>query len=166
MAMSWKARRVAGAVGGRCRARAARALVGGTCLLLTWAAIGCDEKLSDITGPTPNLTPTFTSIQQNIFASGASNACTNCHNPVGAPFAGNLNLAGDNAYTALVGVPSFNKPGAVRVIPGDPDTSYLIQKIEGRSGIAGQRMPMNGPFLTEGQILVIRRWIQLGAERN
>ena len=30
--------------------------------LLTMAA--CDEKLSDLTGPTPNLTPSFASIQK------------------------------------------------------------------------------------------------------
>lgn len=135
-------------------------------VLAVTVASGCDEKLSDITGPTPNLTPTFTSIQREIFASGTQTSCTNCHNAVGARFAGNLDLSGEAGYAALVNVASRNRAGAVRVIPGDPDNSYLIQKLEGRS-IFGLRMPQNGPpYLTDGQILVIRRWIQLGAERN
>ena len=51
-------------------------------------------------------------------------------------------------------------------IPGDPENSYLIHKLEGRSTIAGVRMPLNGPYLEAGQILVIRRWIEIGAPNN
>ena len=52
-------------------------------------------------------------------------------------------------------------------MPGDPDASYLIHKLEGASDITGLRMPRNGPpFLTAGQILVIRRWIEVGAPNN
>ena len=67
-------------------------------------------------------------------------------------------------------VPSRGKPGAIRVIPGDPDNSYLIHKLDGAvrgEAIVGVRMPLGtGPFLTEGQIRVIRRWIELGAPNN
>ena len=56
--------------------------------------------------------------------------------------------------------------GAVRVIPSDPENSYLIHKLEGRSTIAGVRMPLGGPYLETGQILVIRRWIEIGAPNN
>ena len=38
-------------------------LLGIACL----ASIGCDEKLSTVAGPTPNLEPTFASIQSDIF---------------------------------------------------------------------------------------------------
>lgn len=130
---------------------------------------GCDEKLSDLTGPTPNLQPTFSSIQNEILlssdASGRS-ACVNCHQPGG--LSGNLlNLRAGDAYARLVQAPSRQKNGAVLVVPGDPDGSYLIQKLEGRLGIVGQRMPFNGPpFLTDGQILVIRTWIRNGAANN
>jgi hypothetical protein len=52
------------------------------------------------------------------------------------------------------------------VIPGDPQNSYLIRKLEGRD-INGERMPRGtGPFLTEGQIIVIRKWIEDGAPNN
>ena len=76
-------------------------------------------------------------------------------------------LLDGRAYDALVGRPSTGKPGATRVIPGDPDNSYIVKKLEGASDIAGVRMPRgNGPFLTSGQMLVIRRWIQQGAQNN
>jgi len=129
----------------------------------------CDEKLSDITGPTTNLNPSFSSINQNILQSSDSSgrsACVQCHTNQGRNPAGGLNLAGD-PYSALVGKPSVGKPGAILVIPGDPESSYLYQKLEGTAGIAGLRMPRNGPpFLTDGQIEVIERWIEEGAKNN
>lgn len=137
------------------------------CLLLA----GCDEKLSSITGPTPELVPTFSSIQRNILTSTDSAgraACTNCHTTAGGrtPPAG-MDLGSPNAHAQIVNVGSINKPGAIRVVPGDPENSYLIHKIEGRAGIFGLRMPRSGPpYLTDGQIRVIKRWIELGALNN
>jgi hypothetical protein len=122
----------------------------------------CDEKLSDLTGPTPNLKPTLTSIQSEIF----SQRCVSCHTGNGRFLPGVMNLTDGNAYASLVGVPSIQRPALQRVAPGDVENSYLIHKVEGRSGIGGQRMPLNGTALTEGQILVIKRWIELGAPNN
>lgn len=141
-----------------------------TLLLSCLAVAACDESLSDLTGPTPNLQPTFSSIQTEIFettdASGRQ-LCTGCHTAAGRAPAGGLNLTAAASYAALVGGASVTKPGEVRVIPGDPENSYLIHKLEGRPGIVGLRMPRtNGPFLTEGQMLVIKRWIELGAPNN
>jgi hypothetical protein len=129
---------------------------------------GCDEKLRDITGPSPNLLPTFSSIQQEIFQTTEAGRamCVNCHTNVGRNPAAGLNLAVD-PYNALINVPSRQKPELMLVAPGNPDASYLIHKLEGRSGIVGLRMPRNGPtYLTDGQLLVIRRWIAIGAPRN
>ena len=132
---------------------------------------GCDEKLRNLTGPTPELTTSFASIQQNIFAAPDSSgrvACTGCHTSAGRTPAAGLDLAGANAHAQLVNAASNGKPGAVRVIPGDPENSYLIHKIEGRANIVGLRMPRGttGPFLTDGQMRVIKRWIELGAPNN
>jgi hypothetical protein len=133
-------------------------------------AAGCDEKLSDIAGPSPGLAPTFSSIAQNIFASTDSSgraACIQCHTNQGRTPAAGLILLPEVAYAQLVGVASVQKPGAVRVVPGDADDSYMVHKLEGRSDIVGQRMPRTaGPFLTEGQMLIIRRWIDQGAQNN
>jgi len=134
------------------------------------AIAACDEKLSDLTGPTPNLEPTFSSIQKEIFETTDSSgrlACTNCHSNLGRNPSGGMNLLSGISYANLVGVASTGKPGAIRVIPGDPDNSYIIHKLEGRSDIIGVRMPRgNGPYLTDGQILVIKRWIANGAPNN
>ena len=78
-----------------------------------------------------------------------------------------LNLAEGVSYAQLVNVASVSKRGATRVIPGDPDNSYLIHKLEGGPGLVGNRMPnTGGPYLTAGQIAVIRRWIQEGAKND
>lgn len=139
-------------------------------LFLLALVAGCDEKLSDIAGPSPGLQPTLSSIAQNVFASTDSSgrvACTQCHTNQGRTPAANLNLLPEVAHAQLVNVASIQKPGAVRVIPGDADNSYLVQKLEGHPGIVGQRMPRTaGPFLTEGQMLIIRRWINQGAQNN
>ncbi|MGH9174043.1 MAG: hypothetical protein ACRD1H_06780 [Vicinamibacterales bacterium] len=139
-----------------------------TALVLNVA--GCDENLRDFAGPTPDLEPTFSSIQRDIFSTADSAgrvACTSCHNAAGASIAAGLNLTGASAYGILVNVPSTGKPSAIRVVPGDPDASYLIQKVEGAPGIVGERMPRtDGPFLTPGQIAIIRRWIERGAAND
>jgi hypothetical protein len=137
--------------------------------ILVLAAAGCDESLREFAGPTPDLEATFSSIQRDILDapdSAGRLACTSCHNPQGAIINGGLNLVGTGAYGALVNRPSTGKAGAVRVVPGDPNGSYLIQKLEGAQGIAGVRMPFTPPYLTTGQIAVIRRWIELGAANN
>ena len=144
-------------------------LAAGVLLVLGAASAGCDEKLEDLTGPTPNLEPTLSSIQREIFDttdSAGRQACANCHTDAGRTPPAGMNLRSGMAYNSLVGAASSGKPGAIRVIPGDPDNSYLIHKLEGRTDIVGTRMPRGNSFLTDGQILVIKRWIQLGAPNN
>ena len=119
-----------------------------TILLAATAAVAaCDEPLSTIAGPTPTLEPTFASIQKEIFETADSAgrvACTGCHTSTGRNPSGGLNLNHDVAYANLVSVPSARKAGAIRVIPGDPENSYIVHKVEGRSDIVGLRMPFTG----------------------
>ena len=77
-----------------------------------------------------------------------------------------LDLSTEGTHASLVGVVSRQKPAVLRVAPGDPANSYLIQKIEAQADIVGTRMPQRGPFLTDGQIAIIKRWIELGAKRD
>jgi hypothetical protein len=139
-------------------------------IILAVGATACDEKLSTIAGPTPNLEPTFSSIQANIFEltdSAGRNSCISCHTNVGRTPAGGVNLLHDVAYDQIVNVASAQIPSLKYVTPGDPENSYLLHKVEGRVGITGTRMPRNGPpYMTDGQILILRRWIELGAPRN
>jgi hypothetical protein len=135
----------------------------------TMAIAGCDQKLSDVAGPTPNLEPTFASIQRDIFSatdSSGRTSCVTCHTDQGRTPAAGLVLLDGRAYGALVGVASTRKPGAVRVTAGDPSASFLMDKLTGGAGIVGNRMPLNGPYLSDGQIRIIRRWIELGAKND
>lgn len=77
---------------------------------------------------------------------------------------GGLRLTGDAAddHAALVGVLATGLATETLVIPGDPDGSYLVKKLEDASGIAGARMPSGGP-LTADQIQLVRDWIADGA---
>ena len=125
----------------------------------------CQQLIADFT---PQLKPAFSSIQAEIFENGDSSgrpACISCHNAAGQFFTG-LNLTHDVAYANLVNVASRGRPSAIRVVPGEPDSSYLVHKLEGGPAIVGQRMPLNGPYLTAGQIAVVRRWIEEGAANN
>jgi hypothetical protein len=146
-----------------------RYLAGAALLAVSIGSAACDESLSSVTGATPNLNPTFSSIQNDIFSNADSTgraACTQCHNAVGGRFNG-LDLSPAVAYGNLVGVASRGRPTAIRVVPGDPENSYLLHKLDGRPGIVGVRMPLSGPpYLTDGQILVIKRWIELGARND
>ncbi len=123
------------------------------------AIAGCDESLSSLAGPTPNLRPTFASIQAEIFNStdgSGRTACISCHTSNGRTPAGGLDLTSAVSYSRLVNVPSGQQPSVLRVAPGSPDRSYLLHKLEGRPGITGGRMPRGtGPFLTDGQMQVI-----------
>src|SRR5207245_11599590 len=60
----------------------------------------------------------------------------------------------------LINVPSPRHANLIRVVPGDPDASVLIQKLQGADGLLGDRMPDGGPYLTTATINVIRQWIQ------
>ncbi len=106
--------------------------------------------------PAP-LTADFQSIQDNVFTP----ICTKCHLGANAPEGLQLDQA--HSYALLVGVPSAEIPAILRVKPGDPANSYLIQKLEGAGGIVGVQMPFGGPYLPQSTIDVIRQWITNGA---
>jgi hypothetical protein len=66
----------------------------------------------------------------------------------------------------LVGVASAEQPAVLRVAPGDPDSSYIIRKLQGTPGISGAQMPADGPpYLPQSTIDVIRQWITNGAPK-
>lgn len=114
------------------------------------------------TPTTPALQPTFSSIRTQVFQVW----CVACHSGVGRVPDGGFRLDANVAYGELVNAQSSDKAAAVRVVPGNPNDSYLIQKLEGRSDIVGGRMPLGGPFLSQADIDVIRAWIAQGAQNN
>jgi hypothetical protein len=90
--------------------------------------------------------------------------CAICH--MTGEEAGNMSLVPDNAIASLVGVASAEAPTQTRVVPGDPDKSYLVMKLEGTHmahGGAGARMPFGGAPLPAEEIGKVRKWIAEGA---
>ena len=75
---------------------------------------------------------------------------------------GGLTLGDGSEHAALVGVESVAAPGAILVVAGDAEQSYLIQKLEGAAGIVGDPMPPSG-LLDQARIDAVRAWIDAGA---
>jgi uncharacterized protein (TIGR03118 family) len=108
---------------------------------------------------------TLSQLQSSVFTP----LCSGCHNgsnPPGGPLPGSQNLTAGNSFAALVGVASIEQPALRRVKAGDPDNSYLIQKLEGAPGISGSRMPLGGAALDPATLDQIRSWIASGAPNN
>lgn len=106
--------------------------------------------------PSGTIEPSWRWIQDNVFTP----ICTACHIGTGAPEG--LRLDEQFSYQLLVGKPSQQIPSLLRVAPGDPDNSYLIQKLNGTAA-DGSRMPLGGSPLPQATMDAIRQWITNGA---
>jgi hypothetical protein len=109
-------------------------------------------------GPLP---PTIEAIQEHVFTP----ICSRCHHGALAPEGLHLSDT-QTSYDNLVNVASQEEPQLKRVLPGDPDDSYIIHKIEGTQE-SGDQMPDGcpsaEPCLDAETIAVIRQWIADGA---
>ena len=90
--------------------------------------------------------PTFTAIWDEVFVPTGCNSGS-CH----GGGAGGLSMASkDEAWRDLVNVvsdgPACASTGLVRVVPGDPETSLLVDKIANRPPVCGSAMPFAGPL--------------------
>ena len=105
---------------------------------------------------------TLDDIQAAVFGPG----CSGCHSgPTSGVLPAGMNLSTANdSFAALVGTASIQVPALSRVAAGDPDNSYLIQKLEGTAAVGG-RMPLGGTPLDQEIIDDIRQWITDGAQR-
>lgn len=135
-------------------------------LCMTCALAGCagdgaglDENGRPEGESSGTLQANFQSIQDNVFTP----VCTGCHAGAAAPLG--LRLDEGASYALLVNAPSVEVPSVRRVQPGNPDASYLIQKLEGTAARGG-RMPLNQPALPPETIAVIRQWITDGAPNS
>lgn len=136
--------------------------------ILALLVTGCGGGSGSGASPPPPLPPpppppaafgaNFSEIQDNVFTPNC--ATSGCHLGAGAPQG--LILDATNSYGLLVDVASAEVPSLLRVEPGDPDNSYLIQKLEGTAAV-GAQMPLGGTPLPQNEINVIRQWITEGA---
>jgi len=103
--------------------------------------------------------------------------CVRCHsvgglgfNQTGGGENGGLNLTPGNSYNSLVNQSTFQLPDEApkwRVRPGDPDESYIIQKISPGTPKFKSRMPTDGPpYVSVMEIQLIRDWILRGAPND
>jgi hypothetical protein len=138
-----------------------RAAVQALWLVLALALCGCGSGKSS-TAPAA-VEPTLASIQAQVFASGC--AISSCHGSVGQR--GGLVLEEGRSYAQLVGVLAQNDAarakGKLRVAPGHPEQSFLIDKLTAPGSGEGDAMPYTGAALPAEQIEAIRTWIKQGA---
>jgi len=124
--------------------------------------VGCGGSSNSPSAPsetnTTSLNATFSSIQRQIFTP----RCVACH---GTVTNGGLDLSASVAFANLVNTRS-SQTSLLRVAPGDPESSYLIHKLEGRADIIGERMPQGGPFLSTTELDTIKAWVTAGALNN
>ncbi len=107
--------------------------------------------------PGASFGPDFSAIQSGLFTPTC--ATSGCHSGANPP--AGLNLEAGSSYANLVGIASSQEPGTQRVNAGNPDSSYLVQKLEGTAA-TGTVMPPSGG-IAQADIDVVRQWISAGA---
>ncbi|MCG8423884.1 MAG: hypothetical protein MJE77_38810 [Proteobacteria bacterium] len=68
------------------------------------------------------------------------------------------------SYAYLVNRPAIERPDRLRVAPGDPDSSFLVDKLRNRN--VGTIMPLGAEPLSEEEIRLIEDWIRQDALRR
>lgn len=92
--------------------------------------------------------------------------CATCH--MTGTEAGSMALHPGAAYASLVNIKS-PVAGLVRVVPGKPEQSYLLMKLNGTHldhGGKGTRMPFGMPPLPQKVVDQFAAWIKAGAKNN
>jgi len=101
----------------------------------------------------------FDDLHRTIIAPRCSGQPGLCHN---GQFEPNLSSPG-LAFAYLVNRPALEKPTLLRVKPGDPGASVLVDKLRGRD--VATRMPLGAEPLADAEIAAIEAWIAGGALR-
>ncbi len=130
-----------------------------TVMAVALAATACASD--DVVNPPPPPVLTGFAAVQAILTQNC--AFGGCH--AGSSPREGLNLSAGQAYANIVGVPASQVPRLDRVTAFNPDSSYVVLKLEGNAGLVGgvgTRMPLGGS-LTQAQIDTIRAWIAAGA---
>ena len=113
--------------------------------------------------------PTWSAVFQEVIVNNGCNGGSTCH---ASSSGGNLVMQTKaDSYAALVnvaamgnsGAPTCASSGLQRVVPGDPDNSLLVTKLEQAMPACGTRMPP-GAALPAEQIKQVRDWVAAGAK--
>jgi len=103
---------------------------------------------------------TLDEVHREIVAKRCSGQPGLCHN---GQFEPNLSTPA-LFYDYAVRRPALEKPDRLRIVPGDPDASFLVDKLRNR-GVSTQ-MPLGAQPLAEAEIALIESWIRGGALRR
>lgn len=122
-----------------------------TVILIAWLG-GCDDGGGDDGEPPPS----FAEIRDRVLEPSCSFQA--CHS--GASPAGMLGLDGGTAHANLLA--DSPMVGRARVVPGDADGSYLMEKLTAETPAVGDPMPPTAPLEAE-RIELVRAWIDDGA---
>jgi hypothetical protein len=91
-------------------------------------------------------------------------AAGGCHG--GVVPQGGINLSSGKSYASMVGVPAQQcNDGRLRVKPGDPGASYVVDKMTNTDICSGTQMPKTG-LLPSAEIQTVVDWICQGAMNN
>jgi len=137
--------------------------------LLAFAAGGCRSRDKGTTSPAAQ--PSFSGDIEPVLARYCASA-DGCHgdHPTHSV---SLDLRPSHAYAALVSVPAKTRAGAVRVVPREPERSFLLDKLTGTlafgegkpmpldpaTGAPPERSPLPPAFVDQ----VLKGWIGRGA---
>jgi hypothetical protein len=114
---------------------------------------------------------TFTVVDPLMFSGCTGFGQFSCHGRT--PFEAGLVMTAGNHYSSLVGVPSTTNPSKLRVKPGDPLGSFVVQKLTNTQNPATEGGPMPQPV--EGlmwrppdpeNLRLLECWIVQGAQNN
>ena len=144
--------------------------VGFTLAVAAVAAVAeAPDGCTSIAGIPPNYAITYGAAIQGLFddyaTNGGSAGCVDCHFAPPPTPSGELDLSAGVSWGHLVGVPSAQDPGLLRVVPGRPQESLLFRKVNCDDPGTGARMPLDnygGGLLPEQQALIYD-WIANGA---
>lgn len=119
-----------------------------------------DDNTSELAAATGNAVGFSSQVQPILTESCTGSGCHGGRMP-----AEGLDLTAGNAYATLVGVTATQCSERQRVAPGEPESSYLIDKLLGMELCNGTRMPKGSP-LGQAEIQIIMDWIAAGAVEN
>lgn len=149
---------------------------------VAWLLVSCRSNPATAAAPPPSAVPSAPAQRALSFRADILPVLTRdcatakgCHGPERTDSV-DLDLRPNAAYDELVGHAADARSGALRVKPGDPDASFLVDKLTGRlNHDEGKRMPLDAKTGTpiepnpldsayiEG---VLAQWIRAGAKND
>lgn len=116
-----------------------------------------DDDVVDGGDTTAVVTVTLAQLSAEIFTpSCAVSGCHGASNP-----AEGMSLTSSAIAASIINVTSNQRPNLKRIDPGNPDGSYLLQKVRGTG--ANNQMPLGGAPLSGAKIQLIVDWVTAGA---